>query len=165
MVVAKMRCMSVTRTWDKVEGVELQPVHAKSNGDVIPENRVFWNATPSGKLEFYTAMPSAHGRYEPGEYYKLSFEDGEPDPFVGHVTRWYVSSVHLHSARVGVGHVGSGEVQCHPDWIKPEGEVDVNRETWEKYVNGTMRLSINNVKALDWFTVGKVFQLRITPSE
>lgn len=63
-VRAKFEC-----TKNDGSDVELQPVVAGSP----EENKAFWKATPSGKLEMWVSNPDAADFFEVGEEYYLDF--------------------------------------------------------------------------------------------
>lgn len=51
------------------------PVYSQ---DPNSENRLFWQATPSGKLELQMISPEAWSQFEMGKYYYLDFTEA-PD--------------------------------------------------------------------------------------
>ncbi len=68
---AKFTVVSVERNWHGSEKVILSAVYS---ADENSENRAFWTATPSGKLEMVIDNPEVMGRFEPGEEYYLDLQ-------------------------------------------------------------------------------------------
>jgi hypothetical protein len=70
-VLAKFRCMSVTKKWDRSCIVELSPVCQRGSNK---ENEQFWKFTPSGDATLNFKGPSKDDRgqeYTPGDYYYI----------------------------------------------------------------------------------------------
>ncbi len=76
---AKFICKSVDRShWGNNpdgkgrfgETVTMEPVM-----DGSPENKAFWEASPSGKLQMTISNPAAHGQLIPGVEYYLDFTE------------------------------------------------------------------------------------------
>lgn len=93
-VRAKFRCMSVMKKWDRSTIVELSPVCQRGEN---PENKQFWNCTPSGDAQLNFRGPALDSRdkeYTPGDYYYIDMtlsEDGG----------WFLSIVTYHGKENG----------------------------------------------------------------
>lgn len=69
-VRAKFRVASVERHEYGAENVRMLPVY---DGGEDSENRTFWQASPSGKIEMHINNPDAHGIFEPGSEFYIDF--------------------------------------------------------------------------------------------
>ena len=74
-VRCKFKLVSVTRrkSWrpgdDEIQTLEFQPV----GGEKSEENKAFWEATPSGKIEFGTVNATAAAMFELDSEYYVDF--------------------------------------------------------------------------------------------
>lgn len=130
---AKFRCLKVTRTWDGHENIELAPVMANS-GDNFEENKSFWDASPSGKMELTYIGPSP---YEPGAFYYIDMHQGGGD--------WSLSSVTYGE--------GQGSVNLHHycdggDWKNPKP--GLRQATLEIWINVPRTLELYGKPAHGW---------------
>lgn len=69
---AKFTCYSVT-DYGLVKAVVLQAVTDAST----PENKAFWTASPSGKIEISITNPPAAAVFEAGKSYYVDFTPAE----------------------------------------------------------------------------------------
>ena len=77
-VRAKFQCTSITRQhnrgWSGTPPSETHTVHFMPvSGNDSEENRKFWEATPSGKVEIGCAKAETAGLFELGKDYYLDF--------------------------------------------------------------------------------------------
>ena len=61
------------RDLDRLEETEKRTLNFTPVGDDSPENKLFWDATPSGSLQMGTLNPEAWKEFELGEEYYLDF--------------------------------------------------------------------------------------------
>ena len=72
-VRAKFRCWSLT--WFDQAGSSRQVKLSAVTDDGNPENKAFWNATPSGTIDMLVSNPQALSLFEPGKTYYVTFYD------------------------------------------------------------------------------------------
>jgi len=72
-VLAKFRCLEITQKWDGTWLVKLSPVMQR--GENSPENKSFWEASPSGECElvYHAEHPIKIGAYY---YIKMTPAEG-----------------------------------------------------------------------------------------
>lgn len=70
-VIAKFYCNNVTEYAGGYKNVILNPV--TDDGD--PENKAFWQASPSGELKLNINNPAASSYFSPGKYYYITFNE------------------------------------------------------------------------------------------
>ncbi len=108
---AKFRCLGIEHRWDGLQLVEMQPV-TKSSGDLnCEENKLFWDASPSGKLSLTYVGESP---YTPGDFYYIDMQQVAPD---ADEPVWGLSSVRR-SAHGG-GEVNLNYFRERKDWNVP----------------------------------------------
>jgi len=73
IVKAKFRCDTVTR--DAHGGEKSKSSAVYDSG--LPEDKVFYEASPSGSLEIYVNNKAVHGFFVPGQAYYLDFTPAE----------------------------------------------------------------------------------------
>ena len=76
-VRAKFRVMSMATLWSSHATIELAPVTAS---DKEPENKVFWQATPDGRLELVEVAPHLDGVFCANECVWVDIFDRPPEP-------------------------------------------------------------------------------------
>lgn len=69
-IIAKFKCLSVTRHEGDSETVRMQAAYG-------PGNEQWSKFTPSGSLEVCITNPACAGAFEPGKHYHLTFEPTE----------------------------------------------------------------------------------------
>ena len=146
-VRAKLRCMSVTRTWDNSTNIELQPVTQKGKNS---ENEKFWKATPSGTAEIRFNGPSVDSRgeeYQPGDYYYVDLVKSSEGG-------WTLTTVTKH----GSGH-GSVELNTN-------GKTTIKHYKDLGFSYSKMQMAIDNPSAFEAFDVpGEAWDVQITWAE
>lgn len=166
-VRAKFRCMEVTdRKWDDQETVKFLAVHG--NGD-NEENKQFWEASPSGKMELTIKNPDSWGLFKSGSYYYLDFTLGdkpsefEGDPIVA--TKWRVHRVARNWE--SSTEIGLSPLQGH--WDKETRKTvphPLNVVLWPDYPYGDFSVNIDyKAPAKNSFTEGEewLFEIRDAP--
>lgn len=78
MVRAKFTVQSITRTkhWDRTKG-EVQTINLNPVSDGSAENKAFFEATPSGRIELGTINEDAARQFELGKSYFVDFTPAE----------------------------------------------------------------------------------------
>ena len=166
-VRCKFRCLGVEMTWDQVEVVRLSAVYAGKNGKQIEENKVFWDATPSGDLTLRITNPESHHKFESGEYYHLDFYSLGPWPKVEDGGVILVVDVDY----VGKYRNGQTTVKMTPaqgtwdDTLKKTIPNPMNSRVWKEWPNMSFEMSINNPTASRQFVPGDSWMLRISKSD
>lgn len=86
-VRAKFRCMDVTKSYSRTDengvdvfhyGVRMLPVlYGKKGFHGVPENAVFYAATPSGEIVMQVVAESAADQFRPGKSYFVDFTEAD----------------------------------------------------------------------------------------
>jgi len=137
-IQAKFRCLGINSRWDGRHTVELAPVCDKE----FPENKMFWEATPSGQAEVETGPDCP---FEVGEFYLITFDRIQieysqiPEEELGHHYRL------AHVMDMG----GTIEVRLMSGWgYRTENHT---RHAVDGIRNGTVTMNICNRQAWPHF--------------
>lgn len=136
-VRAKFRVLERTETYDKSRTYTLRPVH-RASGKTDPENRAFWEATPSGEVTLAVWADDDPFQFELGAYYYADFTESEGG-------RWAVSEITIND--------GSRHVTLNKRW------------ECEPFRHGTIKLGINNPRAYERFSVPQRFEVAFSFAE
>jgi len=167
-VQAKFRCLGIEKTWDNIEVVRLQAVHAGKNGVQSEENKAFWKASPNGEFTLRITNPESQGKMESSEYYYLDFREDVP----GHMKDLgdQVLTVAMVVDYVGKYRSGQTEVRmnpCHGTWDAENKKTiphPINGKIWLEWVNAEFKMSIDNPTACDKFSPGDYLWIELRKS-
>lgn len=139
-VRAKFRCMSVTRTYEKITDASFRPAMPQKGADGTPEheeNKAFFKWTPGGEMTLGFYEGEASLALEPGAYYYIDMDPLAADAKVTRPWRLQTRTEHLASAQL--------DVELCADWstISDSGP--------EKLRNANLKMSINNPDAFPLF--------------
>lgn len=138
-VIAKFRCLNITKTWEHNTIVELRPTNGSGDN---PENKRFWKYTPSGQLNLTATTASALcAAYEPAAFYYVNCT---PVPELAPDDAWKIEELKQTEGRT--------EVTLRLPWKAGRG--------W-----GTLSMSIDNPDAwLPFLTagVGSLWKVDVT---